>query len=101
MSENYTKEMEAILRGAEPVTYDEAVEFGVQFGKSTRSVISKVQSLGLEYVKKPTPAKRPKGLTKADLVQNIALKLSVEQEVLDGLDKATGNALRALFDAVS
>ena len=96
---NYTPEQEQILRDAAPVTFFEAGEFAETFGKSQRSVIAKVQSLGLDYIKKPIPAKRPKGATKAELVAEISARLGLETPV-NGLDKATASALSTLVDAL-
>jgi len=94
---NYTPEQEVALTEAAPVTYADAVAFGEEFGKSTRSVIAKVMSLDLEYVRKPEAPKRPKGETKVELVARVEDGLHVKQGVLNGLEKATAQALAALL----
>jgi hypothetical protein len=92
---NYTVKLEALLTALAPVTYKEAVAFGLEHGKSTRSVISKVGHMGLDYLPKVVPAKRPKGVTKAELNAEIAVRLGLEAPIT-GLDKATMAALKAV-----
>jgi hypothetical protein len=96
---NYSPELEAALRELAPVTYPEAVAFGIEHGKSTRSVISKVGHLGLDYLPKVVPAKKAHGVTKAELVAEISKRLGMEAP-LEGLDKATVKALTTLVAAV-
>jgi len=96
---NYTPEQVDALKAANPVTYGEAVAFAELWGKSTKSVISKVGHLGLEYVRKPVPVKRPTPLTKSQLVDLIAWNTGVES--LEGLENAKVPALKALLTAVS
>ena len=83
------------------ITYADAVDFHDEFGKSTRSVISKIKSLDLPYTPKPVPVKRPQGLTKAQVVDLIANATNTDVAVLAGLDKATASALSNLLTAVS
>ena len=99
---SYTKAQEAILIEAAPVTYLEAAEFATDFGVSHRSVISKVQSLGLDYIKKVVPAKKATGPTKAELVLEISNRLANEDgvPVFAGLEKANASALVALVNAL-
>lgn len=95
---NYTPEMVAILEAeAQPITYARAVELADEFGKSLQSVIAKVLSLEIAYEGKPKAPKRPRGKTKAELVEEIAATLQVEAKTLRGLDKATNTALDALL----
>ena len=55
---NYTPEMVARIREAAPLNLAKARELAADFGNVThRSVISKAQSLGVEYVK-ASPVKR-------------------------------------------
>lgn len=55
---NYTPEMVARIRDAAPLNLAKAKELAADFGNVThRSVISKAQSLGVEYVK-VSPVKR-------------------------------------------
>ena len=94
----YTAKQEAALTSAAPVTYVEAAEFGVEFGKSTRSVIAKVKSLDLDYICKVIPAKKATGPTKAELVAEITVRLTRTAGApnLVGLEKATVGALTTL-----
>lgn len=98
----YTKEQEAVLTKTATengsVSFEMAEALGEQFGKSARSVIAKVKQLGLAYTPKAKPAKREKGLTKADLIAQIAENLGTNAEVLAGLNKATAKALSELVD---
>jgi hypothetical protein len=96
---NYTPELVVALTALSPVTYPEAVAFGAENGKSTRSVIAKVLSLNLDYLPKVVPSKRPKGVTKAELVAEIASRLKAE-DGFPGLEKATMSALLNLVGAV-
>ena len=55
---NYTPEMVARIREAAPLNLAKAKDLAADFGNVThRSVISKAQSLGVEYVK-ASPVKR-------------------------------------------
>ena len=57
---NYTPEMVARITAAAPLNYAKAKELAADFGNVTpRSVVSKAQSLGVEYVK-ASPVKRVK-----------------------------------------
>lgn len=97
MSRNYTPEMEEALRASQPVTFERAVEIAAEFGKTPRSVISKVKSLGLDYVPRVVAPKRPEGKTKVALLAEIAAALKVEATALDGLEKATSRSLANLL----
>jgi len=94
----YTKEQEAILEAASPVTYDEAKVIGEAIGKSLPSVISKLQSMELVYIKKEVPAKKVAKETKAELVSKIEEATGAD---LAGLEKATAKSLNDLLSAVS
>ena len=65
---NYTDKMVAAIRNAAPLNLAKAKQLASDFGSvSHRSVISKAQSLGVEYVKAAPAAKAvgPKAPTKA------------------------------------
>jgi hypothetical protein len=98
---SYTVEQVAALTNAAPVSYERALELAMELGKTPRSVIAKVKSLGLAYEPKPAAPKRPKGLTKTELVGYIAARLDVPAEALEGLTKATSQSLDKLFSAIS
>lgn len=99
----YTKEQEAVLvKTVEEngkITYEDAVRIGAEIGKSHKSVISKVKSMDLPYECKPTEPKRPKGLTKKDLVASIQARIGKDVD-LNGLEKATSQALGHLLEAL-
>ena len=94
---NYTPEQEAAIRAASPLNIDKAKALADQIGKSWRSVIAKAKSMDLPYEAKPAPAKRPKGMTKAELVSRIEDATGAN---LSGLEKATGQALSRLLESL-
>jgi hypothetical protein len=94
---NYTENMVAKLTAAAPISFTDAEKFASEFNLSKQSIIAKTKSLGLEYIPQARPAKRAKGLTKADLVASIEKKLSAN---LDGLELAKATALASLLDAL-
>lgn len=95
--------MVAKLTAAAPISFADAERFASEFNLSKQSVIAKTKSLGLEYIPQARPAKRAKGLTKADLVASIEGKLSANLDGvidLDGLELAKASALASLLDAL-
>lgn len=95
---NYTPEMIKILQDNAPYDMAKAKAVGILVDRSWRSVVAKAKSLELEYIAKPTPAKKPKGETKLDIVADICALCSLES--LTGLEKAPATALRALRAAI-
>jgi len=76
---NYTPEMVARITAAAPLNLAKAKELAADFGNVTyRSVISKAQSLGVEYVKL-SPVKRVKDdtPTKAEYLAAIRKALAL------------------------
>lgn len=75
----YTNAMVTTLTANAPYNYDSASAFASQHGLSVRSVISKVKSLGLEYVAKPKAASKPRdtGPTKAETLAGIRSALGM------------------------
>ena len=75
----YTNAMVAELSNNAPFDYGKAQIFAGRYNVSVRSVISKVKSLGLEYVAKAPVAKKAKvdGPTKAQLLSAIREKLAL------------------------
>jgi protein-L-isoaspartate O-methyltransferase len=98
----YTNEEVAVLETAAEengsITFEMAKELARQLYKTPRSVIAKVKQLDLPYTPKPAPAKREKGMTKAELVARIAENIGANAEDLDGLGKATARALGRLVE---
>lgn len=77
---NYTDKMVAAIRSAAPLNLAKAKALAEQFGSvSHRSVISKAQSLGVEYVKAVPAAKRQIGPTKADILAEVRRSLAMPE----------------------
>ena len=96
---NEVAAIQAVFDAEGVITYDAAAALAESLGKSVRSVISKVKSLDLDYEPKPVAPKRPKGKTKAEMVADIETELNVGIS-LNGLDKATGQALGRLLESL-
>ena len=97
---NYTDKEAKVIASASPLTFEKAQEIADQLGKTQRSVIAKAKSMGLAYIPKAKPAKRPAGETKADLVNRIAVALGSDSAELVGLEKATTASLNAILARV-
>jgi len=85
---DYTKEMVATLTAATPLTFEKAQEIAstdafVRAGKSTRSVVAKAKSLGLDYTPKAKPAAKAVGPTKADYLADIRSALALPDRAGD------------------
>lgn len=89
-AKNYSDEQVEILQSFDVITYAQACEFAEMWGKSNRSVISKIHSLEIPYEKKPVPAKKQAKITKGELVERIE---SATGSDLWGLEKATVRSL--------
>ena len=95
----YTEMQEQALRDApKPITFENAVEFAREFGKTPRSVISKVKSLELDYAPRVVAPKRV--VLKSDLIAEIVAKLGAEEGAFNGLEKATTRALTNVVKAL-
>ena len=69
---NYTQAMEQAIRAAAPLNLAKAKKLAEEFASvSHRSVISKAQSMGVEYVKAAPAARKGRGDTKADILAAI------------------------------
>lgn len=89
----YTDQMEAAIRAAAPLNLAKAKALAEQFATvSHRSVISKAQSMGLEYVKAAPAAKASRGPTKADILAEIRTAMALPPREGD-LTKAELSAL--------
>jgi hypothetical protein len=91
---SYTIKETAVLEAFEEVTYAQAVVLAVELSKPLKSIISKVQFLGIPYIKKAVPAPKPAQATKAELVASIQ-KQTVGLD-LSGLVGATRESLVTL-----
>jgi len=95
---NYTPEMLATIKGYDSFNKDVAAEIAVKIGKSPRSVIAKIKSMGLSYtVQRPVRKDGSPVTRKAETVAAIAKALDMDLNDLDGLAKAPRSALIALL----
>jgi hypothetical protein len=78
---SYTDRETAIVVSAAPLTYETAVALAEKLNKSTRSVISKAKSLGLDYTPKApvTTASAKRGPTKAQIMADIRSALALPE----------------------
>ena len=83
------------------VSYEDSQALAAEFGVSPKSIVAKVLSLAaageeVSYTPKPKAPKRPRGMTKAELVAAIREELPGAGSALDGLAKAPAQSLEAL-----
>lgn len=96
---NYSQSMVAELTKKGSWSFAEAEAFASRFNLSTRSVVSKIKSLDLDYTPKPKALAQPR-IRKADTVAAIAKALCTDSDSLAGLAKADAAALSALLMAI-
>ena len=96
---SYTQIEEKALQDAKPITLEKARLFASQFGKATRSVVSKSVSLKI-YQAQVRPAKGIAKTKKIDLRKAIEKSLSVKADYLNGLEGATYVALDRLLQSI-
>jgi hypothetical protein len=92
---NYTPKMVAAITAAAPLNLAKAKALAEEFGSVTyRSVISKAQSIGVEYVKAAPAARKPRDSepTKADILRGVRLALALPEREGD-LTKAELSAV--------
>ena len=95
---NYTPEMVAALQAEADWNLETAKRVGLEMGKSTRSIIAKVISLGLAYEsQKPTRKDGAPVVRKTEYVAAIAKALAVPASEFKGLEKAPRVALENLL----
>ena len=95
---NYTPEMLDVIKGYDSFNKETATEIAAKIGKSPRSVIAKIKSMGLSYAVQRPVRKDGKPITrKMDTVIAIAKALDMDPLELDGLTKAPRSALIALL----
>lgn len=99
----YTESMVAELMAKAAWTYDDAVAFSEKHSSvSTRSVISKIKSLKLDYAAKPKAATaKTDKVRKSEIVSEIALALGIQADAISGLAKADAACLRVLLAKVA
>ena len=97
---NYTPEMVAILKAAQPIDHAKAKKLALELSgmghgtRGLRSVIAKASKMNI-YISKPAPAKKKAAPSKADMVADICAALNMDS--CDGLEKSTGSALDKLL----
>ena len=96
---SYTQIEEKALQDAKPITLDKARLFASQFGKATRSVVSKSVSLKI-YQAQVKPATGIAKTKKIDLRRAVEKSLSVGDDWLRGLEGATSVALDRLLQSI-
>jgi hypothetical protein len=96
---NYSDNMVAAMTKKGSFTFAEAEAFASENNLSTRSVVSKIKSLGLAYTPKPKAASQPR-FRKADTVAAIAKALNTDSDSIAGLAKADAASLSALLMAI-
>ena len=95
---NYTPEMLAVIAGYDSFNKETATEIADKIGKSPRSVIAKIKSMGLSYaVQRPVRKDGSPITRKIDPVIAIARALDMDALELEGLTKAPKSALEALL----
>jgi hypothetical protein len=99
----YTDQMVDLMRSRAPLNADLCRELAFEFGNgiTTRSVIAKAKSAGIDYTVKAKPARKKATATKMDLVNAIAKAVDADDGSLDGLVKAPASALSALLSNLS
>ena len=98
---SYSKNEEMVLRSYDlknnPITKEIAEKLATQFGKPTRSVISKAVSLKLyKKAERQTVDKT----RKADTVRAIEKALAIREGDLEGLENGRGSALSVLLMSI-
>lgn len=97
---NYPESVVSALKAQNVWTYAQAVDFAKEHGLKVRSVTAKIGSLGLQYIPKPKQTKAGAPVVaKATVVSGIESAMGVEASTFSGLEKATKQALFAVFSA--
>lgn len=100
---NYTPEMEATMKATyvPTATQDErteqVAELAVKLNRSTRSVVAKLTTMGVYVAKAYKTKQGNKPVRKETIVRAIEVQVGAE---LDGLEKATKNALIRIYNAL-
>ena len=99
----YTDQMVATMRSRAPLNAEICAELAAEFGQglTSRSVIAKAKSAGIDYQVKAKPARKKQAPSKADVVAAIAKAVDADDGQLDGLVKAPMTALCALLSNLS
>ena len=98
-----TSQVETIQRAAQKLgtlNGQIAGELAKEIGKSKRSVIAKIKSLGLDYTVAAKPVKGTRATSKAEYIAAIAKALDADASSFAGLEKSTALALSNLLAAI-
>ena len=98
----YTVEMIETMTAQAPLNAEKCAALATQFGNgiTSRSVIAKAKSAGIDYTVKAAPARKKAATSKLDLVKAITKAVDADEGALDGLLKAPASALSALLSNV-
>jgi len=98
----YTVEMVQAMSDRAPLNAAICQELALEFGNgiTSRSVIAKAKSAGIDYEVKAKPARKKAATSKLDLVKAITKAVDADEGALDGLLKAPASALSALLSNV-
>ncbi len=94
----YTPQMEARMREEAPLDKEKAKILALEFGFSLRSIITKAQTMNIEY--KGISREPSKRISKAELVREIEHALNLKEE-LTSLDRANTSHLTKLLNAIT
>ena len=98
---NYTEKMVAQMEKIGSFDYASAEEFASKNGLTTRSVISKAKSLGLDYTPRVVAKAATPRVRKSDIVAQLAEQLGADADALAGLAKADMRSLNELVSRLS
>lgn len=99
---NYTDKMEAELRKVGTFTYESAEAFANEYADlTTRSVVSKVKSMGLDYTPRVVAKASTPRIRKSDMVLALAEQIGADADALAGLAKADMRSLNELVSRIS
>jgi hypothetical protein len=98
----YTVEMIEAMTAQAPLNAEKCAALATEFGNgiTSRSVIAKAKSAGIDYTVKAAPARKKAAVSKLDLVKAITKAVDADEGALDGLVKAPAAALSALLSNV-
>ena len=98
---NYTDKMVAEMEKIGSFTYDSAAAYAELNGLSTRSVVGKVKSMGLDYTPRVVAKAATPRVRKSDIVAALAEQIGADADALAGLAKADMRSLNELVSRIS
>jgi hypothetical protein len=97
----YTDNMVAELQRQESWNFEQAADFAATHALSTRSVVSKIKSLEIDYTPKSITRVASDKPRKADIIADIASSLKINQEAIEGLNRAPMLSLKELRNVLA